>query len=129
MNASTLNSFINSFREKHEKKLSKIPYGNCGVIYTWEGTTILRSWNTRVAMIDLDGWLIVNRKGVEDAIGHLSKSTARHLSAFMFEYGWVGKYENAKKCYYNDVAFNIRTRNFITLDDYFSMKRQEGYAV
>ena len=81
-------------------KLSAIPYGQATVIKMDNGDIILRSYETDVATITADGWLIIN--------GLYSATTRKHIGAFVREYANID-YQTAKRLYEDDYAYNIYT--------------------
>ena len=81
------------------RKLDTMPYAQAQVEF--DGYTfILRSYNTIVLELDLDGWLKCN--------GLYSATTRKHISAFMREYT-KHDYYFAKKAYEGGYIINIHT--------------------
>ena len=87
------------------KALKFIPYGQAKVIIT-DGVITLRSYATDVARIQ-DGFLIV--------YGLYSRTTIRHISAFVREYIEGADYYTAKKCYTDEMVYRIADRMFIKI--------------
>lgn len=83
------------------KKLSRMPYAQACVRIYNDGTTVLQSYATDVIVIDSDGVMTVN--------GLYSRTTIRHISAFMAEYGHGATYYTAKALYLNGDRMNIYT--------------------
>lgn len=83
-----------------EKKLTNLPYAQAKVIIKDDGTIVLRSYNTDVALIQANGWLSIN--------GLYSATTRKHIGAFMREYANLD-YQIAKELYENRMKYNIHT--------------------
>ena len=81
------------------RKLSRMPYAQAHVRIYDDGTIDLISYTTRVCTIDPQGWLTCT--------GTYSRTTIKHISAFMHEYGNGLGYYDAKKCYVDDIAMNL----------------------
>lgn len=81
------------------KKLSAMPYAQAHV-EIHENAINLFSYVTLVAAIDKDGWLTV--------YGLYSRTTRKHISAFMKEYTGLDYY-TAKQCYTDSLRINIHT--------------------
>lgn len=81
-------------------KLSAMPYAQACVYHTCENATILRSYQTDVACIDNNGWLVVN--------GLYSMTTRKHIGAFVKEYAKIN-FQLAKKFYQDGMKYNIFT--------------------
>ena len=112
-----LNSYYFSKSIKFERKLKRIPYGQCGVKVCYDGSVILRSYETLVCAIDSEGWLSIR--------GTYSRTTAKHISAFMYEYGKGLTYYFAKDLLYTDYVYNIITGEVLTLTEYLG---KQGFA-
>ena len=112
-----LDSFYYRKSVEFERKLKRIPYGQCGVKVCYDGTKILRSYATLVCAIDGDGWLSIR--------GTYSRTTIKHISAFMYEYGRTSTYYTAKQCLNDDMVYNICTGEVLTLTDYL---KNQGFA-
>ena len=80
--------------------LTKMPYAQAKV-HTYDGDKVVKliSQKTEVATI-VDGWLQIH--------GLYSRTTRRHISAFVEEYAIV-KYEFAKSLYNDKYEYNIYT--------------------
>lgn len=87
-------------------KLKSMPYAQADVRTLITGETILRSYATDVAYITSDGWLFVN--------GLYSATTRKHLGAFAKEYCGC-YYDTLKKCYNEQLTYNINTKEFVSL--------------
>ena len=83
------------------KKLQYMPYAQAHVEQYDNGDRFLVSYCTTVVSIDKDGWL--------ECYGTYSRTTIRHISAFMREYGHGRDYYTAKSAYLHDYAINIYT--------------------
>jgi hypothetical protein len=88
-------------------KLTKMPYAQAKVaVFCGDPKNrrcALISYETRVADIIEDGWVIVH--------GLYSRTTIRHISAFAAEYCNTDYY-TLKKCYTENLAYNIYTKEF-----------------
>ena len=82
------------------RTLSAMPYAQATVIMYDNGYIGLRSYQTLVAMIDVDGWLTVR--------GLYSATTRRHIGCFVKEYANID-YQTAKRIYENGYGYNIYT--------------------
>lgn len=82
------------------KKLKYCPYGSAHVTTYDNGEIHLVSYTTTVITIDPNGWLT--------CFGTYSRTTIKHISAFMKEYTPF-TYYTAKDAYLNDYAINIHT--------------------
>ena len=88
------------------KKLSAMPYAQAHVEIDADKNIHLFSYVTRVASLDKDGWL--------EVYGLYSKTTRKHIGAFMKEYvkfpnGERGTYQTAKTVYENGWRYNVLT--------------------
>ena len=88
------------------KKLSAMPYAQAHVEIDGLCNRYLFSYTTLVAKITSDGWLT--------CYGLYSRTTRRHIGAFMREYvkypnGEPGSYHDAERCYKNNYRFNVET--------------------
>lgn len=88
------------------RNLKYIPYGQAKVIITDNGVITLRSYATDVARIQ-DGFLIV--------YGLYSRTTIRHISAFVKEYVAGADYYTAKKCYTDNLIYRIADKKFFAI--------------
>lgn len=82
------------------KKLRYCPYGQAYVKIDENGAKTLVSYQTEVITIDPMGWLTCT--------GTYSRTTIRHISAFMKEYT-VFSYNDAKRAYRENHTINIYT--------------------
>ena len=89
----------------YDKNLAFCPYGSCGVNVFTDGTIQLKSYSTIVCEIDKDGWF--------NCYGTFSRTTIKHISAFLKEYAKKLSYFDAKNCYLNNLTMNINTREVI----------------
>ena len=71
------------------KKLTAMPYAQAHIEITEGGEISLFSYVTRVANIDEDGYLTVN--------GLYSRTTRKHISAFLKEYAPMITFQMAKE--------------------------------
>lgn len=79
------------------------------------------SYATKVATIDAVGWLTCS--------GTYGQTTRRHIGQFLKEYGEGGaNYYNAKYCYQNDMAYNVRTGEILELAEYFKLAKNQKAA-
>ena len=85
-------------------KLKLMPYAQASVRRSFNRIT-LTSYATDVAEI-IGGVLVV--------YGLYSKTTRRHISAFVREYCGCN-YATAKKCYINKLGYDIVTRGYVAL--------------
>ena len=88
------------------KKLAYAPYAQAHVEIDKAGNIHLFSYRTLVCCIDKDGWLTCT--------GLYSATTRKYIGYFMREYvtypnGAHGTYQDAKRCYYDNVRFNVNT--------------------
>ena len=88
------------------KKLALMPYAQAHVEIDADGNTYLFSYTTLVIEITTDGWLTCT--------GTYSRTTIRHIGAFMREYvewpnGDRGDYFTAKHAYLGGYRLNILT--------------------
>lgn len=91
-------------------KLKKMPHAQAQVQILETGENFrcnFISYKTCVAHIINGGWLLVN--------GLYSATTRRHLSAFAKEYCETD-YNTLKRCYTQNLAYNIRTKEFFNRD-------------
>ena len=82
-----------------DRKLSNMPYAQAGVINLDDGIQLV-SYETIVAEI-VDNWLHV--------YGMFSRTTGKHISAFLKEYAPRMGYYDAKKCANENMEINIYT--------------------
>ena len=95
------------------KKLARMPYAQAHVEIDDEGNTYLFSYRTMVIELTNDGWLTCT--------GTYSRTTIRHIGAFMREYvtwpnGESADYFTAKDAYRNNSRLNINTGEIENLD-------------
>lgn len=87
------------------RPLNRMPYAQAKVYI--EGNTItLISYTTTVARIE-DGFLTV--------YGLYSRTTIRHISAFVREFIPTADYYTAKKCYTDNMVYRIADGKFFSL--------------
>ena len=82
------------------KKLKYCPYGQAYVKIDSYGAKTLVSYTTEVITIDPLGWLTCT--------GTYSRTTMKHISAFMKEYTNL-TYYHAKDAFLNNYTINIHT--------------------
>lgn len=87
-----------------EKRLKYMPYASAHIreFVDEDGfpeAKWLVSYRTVVIMLGKEGWL--------QCTGTYSRTTMRHISAFMKEFGNGYTYYDAKKCFENNVELNI----------------------
>lgn len=87
-------------------KLTAIPYGQATVNINVDGTIILTSYTTQVAVIDKEGWL--------EIYGLYSMTTRKHIGAFVKEYCGID-YQTAKMLYCDRYKYNIHTGEILPL--------------
>lgn len=80
---------------------------NALVIIEKDGTINLVSYETIVAIIDNEGWLLIK--------GLYSKTTKKHIGAFVKEFCNL-ELENAEKIYDNAWLYNINTGEIIFME-------------
>lgn len=80
---------------------------NALVIIEKDGTINLVSYETIVAIIDSEGWLLIK--------GLYSKTTKKHIGAFMKEFCNL-EFEDAEKIYDNAWLLNIYTGEIIFME-------------
>jgi hypothetical protein len=84
------------------KKLTAMPYAQAHIEIDNDRNIHLFSYVTLVATITNDGWLTV--------YGLYSRTTCKHISAFMKEYGGgILTYYGAKAAYEGNYRINIHT--------------------
>lgn len=88
------------------KKLASMPYAQAHVEIDEDGNKYLFSYRTMVIELTADGWLTCT--------GTYSRTTIRHIGAFMREYvewpnGERGDYYTAKNAYLGNYRLNIET--------------------
>lgn len=82
------------------KKLKEMPYAQAHVEIHDDGTIVLVSYYTVVAVITPDKWI--------EVFGLYSRTTRRHLGAFAREYCGL-EYYTLKTIYYDNMIMNIET--------------------
>lgn len=82
------------------KKLKEMPYAQAHVEIHDDGTIVLVSYYTVVAVITPDKWV--------EIFGLYSRTTRRHLGAFAREYCGL-EYYTLKTIYYDNMIMNIET--------------------
>lgn len=83
------------------KKLSAMPYAQACVRIYDNGMIVLQSYSTDVIIIDENGFM--------ECTGTYSRTTIRHISAFMREYGHGCTYYTAKQLYLTGDKMNLIT--------------------
>lgn len=87
----------------YEKRLANMPYASAGIITGKNpAVTMLKSYCTFVLCLDQNGWL--------QCTGIYSRTTIRHISAFLKEYAPGINYYDVKKIAGKGIAINIHTR-------------------
>lgn len=94
----------------YEKRLAYCQYGSCGTCENEDGTKFLISYTTMVLSLDKDGWL--------SCTGTYSATTRKHIGAWLKEYAPNTSYYVAKKCYEDELAYNIYTGEYKSLKDF-----------
>ncbi len=87
----------NNYRDK---PLAYCPYGSCGIIYNGKDT-MLKSYETFVLKKDSNGFV--------QCTGVYSRTTMKHISAWLKEIASNISYHTMKKCYLDNVAINAET--------------------
>lgn len=85
--------------------LKYMPYAQAKIVKD-ENTSVLVSYQTKVAQVDKDGWLKI--------FGLYSHTTRKHIGAFMRELGL--DYKTAKFLYENGLKLNINTGEIKDID-------------
>lgn len=93
---------------RYDRKLSRMPFAQCGVNFDEHGGIKLVSYSTVVIDIDPMGWLVCT--------GTYSQTTRKHISAFLKEYAPNIGYYDAKGCFENKMTINIHTREVQPLE-------------
>jgi hypothetical protein len=88
----------------YDKNLAYCPNGSCGVVFNENGIHLI-SYTTLVCTIDNNGFL--------SCTGTYSRTTIKHISAFLKEYAPNMSYYNAKDAYMNDYAISIHTGEIV----------------
>lgn len=83
------------------KKLTYHPYSQCHVYIDGMGGVHFISYKTEVITISPTGWLT--------CYGLYSATTRKQIGWFMREYCSPLSYHDAKRCYCDDMQFNIYT--------------------
>lgn len=91
--------------------LSAMPYAQAHVRIGDDGAAYLISYTTLVAEISRDGWLCV--------YGLYSRTTRRHISAFVREYAKC-EYSIAKLIYEDNMVYNIHTGEIVDYKDFYT---------
>jgi len=87
------------------RKLNSMPYAQA--VVRIEGDTLsLISYKTTVITVNAEGWLTCT--------GTYSRTTIRHIGAFMHDYGY-GNYKLAKYLYENRLKYNINTGEIVEI--------------
>ena len=95
---------------RYDDRLKYCPYGSCGVVFSDDGTVHLISYTTLVCSITKDGWM--------SCTGTYSRTTIKHIGAFLKEYAPNMCYYDAKGCYEGNYELNINTGEIIPLNNY-----------
>lgn len=88
----------------YDKRLAFCPYGSAGVVFNDNGIHLI-SYTTLVCSIDNNGFL--------SCTGVYSRTTMKHIGAFLKEYAPNLCYHDAKKAYENNYAINIHTGEIV----------------
>lgn len=92
------------------RKLKNMPYAQAGILEK-EKSTDLISYATNVCSVDKDGWLT--------CYWNYSASTRKHIGAFGREMGFT--YQDAKRCFDKEEAYNIHTGEVLPMADYLKL--------
>ena len=92
------------------RKLKNMPYAQAGVMET-ENSTDLISYATNVCSVDKNGWLT--------CYWNYSAATRKHIGAFGKEMGFT--YQDAKRCFDKEIAYNIKTGEVMSFDEYVKL--------
>ena len=87
------------------KRLNSMPYAQACVCIEGDTLTLI-SYTTPVIIVDAEGWLTCT--------GTYSRTTIRHIGAFMHDYGY-GSYKLAKYLYENRLKYNINTGEVVNI--------------
>lgn len=90
------------------KKLKYCPYGQAYAVIDENGAISLVSYTTTVIVIDPQGWLTCS--------GTYSRTTIKHIGAFMREYTNLS-YHDAKRAYTDNHTINIYTGEIVPLGE------------
>ena len=91
-----------------DRKLSKMPYAQCGVRFDTHGCIEFVSYSITVIEIDPLGWMTCT--------GTYSQTTRKQIGKFLSEYAPKMSYYDAKRCYEKNMAINIHTGEVKSLD-------------
>lgn len=91
-----------------KKNLKYCPYGKCYAVIDEYGAIALVSYSTTVITIDPQGWLTCS--------GTYSRTTIKHISAFLKEYTSLSYYD-AKAAYRDNHTINIYTGEIVSLGE------------
>ena len=91
------------------KVLSAMPYAQAHIRIDDSGNIYRFSYTTCVATIDSDGWLRI--------YGLFSRTTRRHISAFMREYTPCDYY-TAKHIFTEGMVMNMHTGEVLTYEEF-----------
>lgn len=100
-----------------KKFLKFMPHGQAHVITHEDGSVTLVSYQTEVAHLTADGWLTIN--------GMYSKTTGRHIVAFIKEYAPTvtdQPYQTAKAMVESKFRLNITTGEVCDIEEVQAMK-------
>jgi hypothetical protein len=86
------------------EKLKFMPYAQAHIVRNGQAV-VLVSYRTACVMIN---------NGILTCNGLYSRTTIRHISAFCRQFNT--SYSIAKKCYQEGVAYNLNTKQFVSLD-------------
>lgn len=92
---------------KVTRKLKNMPYAQAGILEREDGTHLI-SYATLVCSVDKNGWLTCG--------WNYSATTRKHIGAFGKEMGFT--YQDAKRCFEKDEAYNLKTGEVLPLVEY-----------
>ena len=95
---------------KVNRKLKNMPYAQAGILEREDGTHLI-SYSTLVCSVDKNGWLTCG--------WNYSATTRKHIGAFGREMGFT--YQDAKRCFEQEEAYNIRTGEVLPMADYLKL--------
>jgi len=105
----------------YDKPLKYCPYGSCGTIERSNGNVYLKSYSTFVLCLTSEGWL--------QCSGIYSRTTIKHIGAWLKEYAPGVSYYTAKQCYTEGKAYNIHTGEFKDLENILNPDIYGFYSV
>lgn len=106
----------NNYRDQ---PLEYLPYGSCGTVFIKKDKNpALKSYQTFVLQKDVNGYV--------QCTGIYSRTTIKHIAAWLKEFAPKISYHTMKQCYIKNLAIHAENGNIVELDGKFDVYGFQG---